>query len=635
MSLIPAKFTKSELIAGAQTAFPRITLNPDAVWAENTSLGAGSGTFLCASVTDPGETLEFLRFVLGAGWIARPLGAGTNLVGSDEPTDGIVYLKPVGVLAEISCADDGVCTAGAGAKLTAVLNEALKHGFGGAAGLCGIPGSVGGGLFMNAGANGQTISDFLLDMTLLNLDTASVSIVHKNAYFWRYRDSGIPENMMVMSARFRFRSVDPEAEQAAMDAERERRRQSPQGRSAGSIFRNPAPDLYAGRLLESAGMKGKRSGAFTVSPLHANWIVRDASPSPELLAHSGHDCYELIRAMRGAVFRQSNIILQPEVKSITMKEQAAAMSQQTPLDILVLMGGASSEREISLQSAANVAKALRDAGHTVELYDIKKPEITDRMRAADVVYPVLHGGFGEDGTIQALMEQAGIPFVGGSAESCRIVMDKFESKRVMDQAGIRNATYAVIEDPEAEIPAGMNLPLIVKPNSEGSTFGLSLVRDVSEWKFAISNALKYDARVLVEEFIAGTEATVGVVLGEVYPIVEIQHPGTLYDYDAKYTHAQGETKYFCPPVTIDQAVQKEISAAALKFAQAVGNTTLIRIDVIVRDSDKAVFMLEGNSLPGFTASSLLPKSIAVFGRTSAEVCSALAYAAFRNAGKIA
>ena len=201
---------------------------------------------------------------------------------------------------------------------------------------------------------------------------------------------------------------------------------------------------------------------------------------------------------------------------------------------------------------------------------------------------------------------------------------------MMDQAGIRNAAYAVIDDPEAGIPAGMSLPLIVKPNSEGSTFGLSLVRDESEWKYAISNALKYDARVLVEEFIAGTEATVGIVLGEVYPIVEIQHPGTLYDYDAKYTHAQGETKYFCPPVTIDQAVQKEIAAAALKFAQAAGNTMLIRIDVIVRDSDKAVFMLEGNSLPGFTASSLLPKSIAVVGRTSAEVCSALAYAAYRR-----
>lgn len=633
MSLIPRKFTRSELIAGAAREFPGIELVSDAVWADHTSLGAGSGTFLYARVTDPGVALEFLRYILSAGWIARPLGAGTNLVGSDEPTDGTVYLKPSGVLSEVSCSDDGICTAGAGAKLAAVLNEALKHGFGGAAGLCGIPGSIGGGLHMNAGANGQTISDFLLDMTLLNLETASVSVVPKNAYLWRYRDSGIPENIMVMSARFRFRPIDPATEKAAMDAEHERRRKSPQGRSAGSIFRNPAPELYAGRLLESAGMKGKRSGAFVVSPLHANWIVRDASPSPELLEHSGHDCYELIRVMRSAVFRHSNIILQPEVKSINMKEQAAAMCQQTPLDILVLMGGDSSEREISLQSAANVANALRDAGHNVTTYDITKPEITDRMRAADVVYPVLHGGFGEDGTIQALMEQAGIPFVGGSAEACRIVMDKFESKRVMDQAGIRNAAYAMIDDPGAEIPAGMKFPLIVKPNSEGSTFGLSLVRDASEWKFAISNALKYDKNVLVEEFIAGTEATVGVVLGEVYPVIEIQHPGTLYDYDAKYTHAQGETKYYCPPLTIDQAVQKEIAAAALKFAQAVGNTTLIRIDVIVRDSDKAVFMLEGNSLPGFTASSLLPKSIAVAGRTSAEVCSALAYAAYGHGKK--
>ena len=279
MSLIPRKFTRSELIAGAAREFPGIELVSDAVWADHTSLGAGSGTFLYARVTDPGVALEFLRYILSAGWIARPLGAGTNLVGSDEPTDGTVYLKPSGVLSEVSCSDDGICTAGAGAKLAAVLNEALKHGFGGAAGLCGIPGSIGGGLHMNAGANGQTISDFLLDMTLLDLETASVSVVPKNAYLWRYRDSGIPENIMVMSARFRFRPVDPAAEKAAMDAEHERRRQSPQGRSAGSIFRNPAPELYAGRLLESAGMKGKRCGAFEVSPVHANWIVRDASPS--------------------------------------------------------------------------------------------------------------------------------------------------------------------------------------------------------------------------------------------------------------------------------------------------------------------------------------------------------------------
>ena len=135
MSLIPRKFTRSELIDGAAAAFPRIRLVPDAVWAENTSLGAGSGTFLYACVTDPAETLEFLRYIIGAGWIARPLGAGTHLVGSDESADGTVYLKPSGVLAQISCDAKGVCTAGAGAKLNALLNEALAHGFGGASGL--------------------------------------------------------------------------------------------------------------------------------------------------------------------------------------------------------------------------------------------------------------------------------------------------------------------------------------------------------------------------------------------------------------------------------------------------------------------------------------------------------------------
>ena len=300
------------------------------------------------------------------------------------------------------------------------------------------------------------------------------------------------------------------------------------------------------------------------------------------------------------------------------------------IKVLVLKGGVSSEREVSLLSAAGVAKSLRDAGFDVREYDIQRLEITEDMRWADVVYPVLHGGFGEDGTLQKMLEDAGIKTVGSPSESMKIVMDKVASKKVMDENGITNARYAVVTDPAAPIPEGMELPLIVKPNSEGSTFGLTLVETPDQWQEALALALKHDKIALVEEYIEGIEATVGILLGKALPPVEIRYPGKLYDYDAKYTHAQGETLYLCPPQGIVPEAVEEMRDLCLRFAKALHAETLVRVDVIVRKKDNKVYVLEGNSMPGCTESSLLPKAAMAAGITLMELYSGLVMDALKK-----
>ncbi len=622
VSLIPPKSTKSELlIREAAPLFPGVMLFPQASWANFSSMGAGLAPFFCAVVSSPEDAAAFVSIARKLDCSLVPLGGGTNIIGSDvSPADGTVFLK-IAARPPVLCGD-GVCDVSAGASLGEFLRTARKNGFGGAAGLSGIPGTVGGALFMNAGANGLSISDFLLDLTLLNLCDGTLRTVSRSSFPWRYRDSGIPASELIVSARFRLPPVqDSSSEDEAWEKERLRRSEYPKGRSSGSIFRNPSPSLPAGLLLERAGLKGRFCGDFYVSELHSNWIVRDPSPVPA----SAADCLTLLADMQRRVFLSSRIILKPEVKLIQMNDLPD--NGIRPLNILVLKGGVSSERDISLQSAANVAQALREAGHRVSEYDITSLEITPEMRAADVVYPVLHGGFGEDGRIQALLEQARIPFVGGGSRSCRIAMDKIESKKYMAQAGIPFPAFAEITDADAPVPAHLHFPLIVKPNSEGSTYGLSLVRTPDEWRKALSFALKYDHTVLVEEFIEGKEATCAVFLGKALPPIEICYPGSLYDFDAKYTHAQGETEYLCPPRSIDPAVQQVIQDYSVRFAEAIGNTDMIRMDVMIRNSDGKVFMLEGNSLPGFTASSLFPKAAKVAGYTCPQVCSMLAIAA--------
>ncbi len=620
------KKTFNEVIASLEG----VQFNPAASWNDYTSLGAGIGTFPVLKIA----TLSQIAYLVKQfrkhlpDYTLRPIGGGTNLIGADRIIPKTVFLKllPGADFSRIEHIGKGLFRSGAANSLKNVLDFTCGCGFGGASGLYGIPGTIGGATIMNAGACGQSVGDFIDFVEMINLETGKMTRLQHKGIVWEYRHTSLPANVMILRVAFRLQPIVPQMENELHKREMLRRMRCPAGRSSGSVFKNPSPLLSAGKILEKCGAKGLINGRFQVSPDHANWILNRTDLKGEDVSASAY--VETLNKMAQKVYDATGILLHPEVKFLDSQNISEWGKDRKMIKVLVLKGGVSSEREISLMSAANVASTLRDAGFEVREFDITKLEITPDMHWADVVYPVLHGGFGEDGRLQKLLEDAKIRSVGSPSEAMKIVMDKTATKKVMDSKGIRNAKYAVITDPSAS--EGLSFPLIVKPNSEGSTFGLSLVEDESQWRKALEFALKYDNNVLVEEFIDGVEATVSILLGKVLPIVEIRYPSRLYDYDAKYTHAQGETEYICPPSGISQAAQDEAKKLSLELAKAVGAETLLRVDVMIRRSDDKVFVLEGNSMPGCTASSLLPKAAMASGLSLTELYSGLVMSALKK-----
>jgi len=647
--------TKNNISELLRVAIPGLRMDGSAEWRQHTSIGAGIARFTLAQPGSREQLLSLTHFAQNCPEFSTPLeigndssatdayfnssidlkfepeitlfplGMGCNLIGSDLFFEECIFVKlsADGEFGSMTRESETHIRCGAAVPLKKIIDFALTNDLGGASGLYGIPGTVGGVIKMNAGANGQSISDFLLEAEIMNLKTGNIRRVSNSELDFAYRHSNIADDELILSAVFHLKKVVREDEKILLEKEVERRKKSPQFRSSGSVFRNPDPGLSAGFLLDKCGAKEIHHGSFSVSNEHANWIINNGSCV--LAAES--DYLKTIIEMAKKVYQKTGVVLTPEVRFINMSSAEKIKECAAPLRILVLKGGVSSERDVSLQSGANVAKNLRIAGHDVREFDIKELAVTDEMKNwAQVVYPVLHGGFGEDGRIQKLLEDEGIKYVGCNSKACKVVMDKVESKRIMQEKGISTPRFAIVTDVNAVIPEGMALPLIVKPASEGSTFGVTLVETAEQWKKALEFALKYDSVVVVEDFIQGKEATVGIVLGEALPVIEIRYPGKIYDYDAKYTHALGETLYLCPPESISDEIQKKIQQEAEKFAEAVDAAQLLRVDVMI-DEKGTVFVLEGNSMPGCTASSLLPKAALIAGISHPELYSRLALSA--------
>jgi D-alanine-D-alanine ligase len=167
------------------------------------------------------------------------------------------------------------------------------------------------------------------------------------------------------------------------------------------------------------------------------------------------------------------------------------------------------------------------------------------------------------------------------------------------------------------------MPLVLKPPREGSTVGITRVSSLKEWEEVLKKAFEYDDEILAEHFVEGIEITAGVVDGRALPLIEIQYPGLMYDYDAKYTHANGETFYICPPDSLSVELREKAKETALEFYHVVRARDLLRIDMIV-DSKGDIFVLEANSIPGFTASSLVPKAATAAGISFTELCAGIA-----------
>jgi D-alanine-D-alanine ligase len=285
------------------------------------------------------------------------------------------------------------------------------------------------------------------------------------------------------------------------------------------------------------------------------------------------------------------------------------------LNIVVMLGGPSAEREVSLRTGAGVAQALRGLGHHVTELDPKDGTFV-LPKKTEVVFLALHGTYGEDGVIQQELEKLGVPYTGCDSEASRIAFDKVLTKERCIEAGIPTAKFVVVESEKMPWPMGWQPPVVVKPVRQGSSVGLQFVERVADWSEALREAFRYDSQLLAEEKIVGRETTVGILANQALPVVEVRPKSGSYDYRNKYT--AGNTDYFCP-ADFDPAATRAIQEAALGAFRAIGGRDYARVDVMIRSGGEPV-VLEVNTLPGMTETSLLPKAAAAAGISYAELC---------------
>jgi D-alanine-D-alanine ligase len=292
----------------------------------------------------------------------------------------------------------------------------------------------------------------------------------------------------------------------------------------------------------------------------------------------------------------------------------------------VIMGGSSSERDISLRSGAAVAQALEAHGHDVvriALGETFGPELAQTLKRAriDVAFLALHGRRGEDGCVQGLLELAQIPYTGSSVLASALAMDKLKAKELFRLHNVPTPPYYAVEESYAQadleaIHGSFGFPVIVKPKGEGSSLGVSKVSSIVELCRALDLAFSYDDTAIVERFVVGTEINVGILDGRVLGAIEVVPKSGIYDYEAKYT--PGMTEYFMP-ARLPKARYRGVLNLAERASKALGCTGAVRVDLLVTSGENE-YVLEVNTLPGMTETSLLPKIAADAGYDFSRLC---------------
>jgi D-alanine-D-alanine ligase len=289
--------------------------------------------------------------------------------------------------------------------------------------------------------------------------------------------------------------------------------------------------------------------------------------------------------------------------------------------VAVLMGGPSSEREISFLSGNAVLQALVGTGIDAHAFDPLVRDLWELKRDGFArAFIALHGRFGEDGTVQGALETLKIPYTGSGVMASALAMDKWRTKLVWQASGIPTPRYRIVTAATdwMQVVALLGLPLIVKPSREGSTIGITKVSTVDhdELAQAYGEAAKHDDLVLVEEFVTGVELTVSILAGRALPLIRIEAPQGNYDYHHKYF--SDETKYFCP-CGLPAAKEREIQASSLAAFDIVGCSGWGRLDLIL-GADGAFSFLEVNTSPGMTGHSLVPMAARQAGIPFADLC---------------
>lgn len=285
---------------------------------------------------------------------------------------------------------------------------------------------------------------------------------------------------------------------------------------------------------------------------------------------------------------------------------------------VVLAGGPSSEREVSLVSGAAVRDALvRKGFETVMIDPLEGWLPAVKAFRPDIVFIALHGRFGEDGQVQRLLEAEGLAYTGSGPAASENAFDKVRAQGLFAKAGLTVPAYRVVRSvAEVRAAAVGELPVVVKPSRSGSSVGISIVRRAEDLPAAVEAALAHSDEALIEAFIAGREMTVGILGREALPVVEVIPLKTFYDYEAKYGNAGTRYEF---PAKIDAATAQRLGAAALRAFNALGCEVMGRADFLLRP-DGAIYLLEMNTIPGLTGKSLLPKAAQASGVSFDELC---------------
>jgi len=296
------------------------------------------------------------------------------------------------------------------------------------------------------------------------------------------------------------------------------------------------------------------------------------------------------------------------------------------LAIGVLYGGPSAERDVSLESGENVAKALSSAGHDVHRV-VLDGSFTARDAEAlgiDIAFLALHGEFGEDGRIQEILEAAGIPYTGSGIDASSMAFDKIVAKRAFERCSVRTPAWLSLDVAELNRNNGwpglyLVPPLVVKPATGGSSLGITIVRDEEQVHAALNKASEFSDSILIERYIPGRELTVGMLNETPLPVAELKVAGEFYDYKAKYS--DDRTRIVCP-AELDADLAEKVQALALAAHRALGCQDVSRTDILL-DAAGLPWVLEVNTLPGMTAHSLLPRAALAAGKNFTELCEEL------------
>ena len=282
------------------------------------------------------------------------------------------------------------------------------------------------------------------------------------------------------------------------------------------------------------------------------------------------------------------------------------------MNISILYGGASTEHKISIQTGLAVADAIKDKYNLNMInLDTEVYNAPQLLLGTELVFNALHGGDGENGSIQAFLDLHNIPYTGSESKACKIAMDKNITKLIARSINIKTPKWILLK---IDKHMGMKLkenqslkfsyPYVVKPSNEGSTFGLSIVNEESELEDAVSLAAEFSDEILIEEYISGRELTVGILGNKPLPIVEIKPSHNLYDYKCKYEEGMSE---YIVPAELSDSIERSISEDTLKIYQAIGCRHYARADFRINEEGEH-YLLEINTLPGMTSTSLLPKA---------------------------